>query len=56
MATLSAKELPAQSPPREDQVWFTPNIASVDMLDLFSNPEQWTSARSQIDVFKFYTV
>jgi hypothetical protein len=56
MAILPAQELPAQSPPREDQVWFTPNIASVDMLDLFNCPEQWPSARSQIDVFKFYTV
>lgn len=40
----------------ENQVWYTPNIASVDMLDLFNNPEQWTSARSNVDVFKFYTV
>jgi len=56
MVILPATELPAQSPPREDQVWFTPNIASVDMLDLFNSPEQWASARSQIDVFKFYTV
>jgi hypothetical protein len=38
------------------KVWFTPNIASVDMLDLFKKPEQWASARSKIDVFKFYTV
>jgi hypothetical protein len=38
------------------KVWFTPNLASVDMLDLFNNPEQWESARSKIDVFKFYTV
>ena len=40
----------------QNQVWYTPNLASVDMLDLFNNPEQWTSARSQVDVFKFYTV
>jgi len=26
------------------------------MLDLFNQPEQWNSARSKIDVFKFYTV
>ncbi len=37
------------------QVWFTPNVGSVDMLDLFTQPEQWDSARSKIDVFKFYT-
>jgi hypothetical protein len=56
MVILPAQRLPAQSPPRENQVWFTPNLASVDMLDLFNNPEQWDLARSQIDVFKFYTV
>ena len=56
MVVLPAQELPAQSPSREEQVWFTPNIASVDMLDLFNSPEQWDSARSQIDVFKFYLV
>ncbi|MCD4690072.1 T9SS type A sorting domain-containing protein [bacterium] len=56
MAVLPVQELLAQSPSREDQVWFTPNIASVDMLDLFTSPEQWATARSQIDVFKFYTV
>ena len=40
----------------QNQIWYTPNIASVDMLDLFTNPEQWPSARSNIDVFKFYLV
>lgn len=40
----------------QNQIWFTPNLASVDMLDLFNQPEQWDSARSNIDVFKFYTV
>ena len=38
------------------KVWYTPNIASVDMLDLFNQPEQWDSARSKVDVFKFYLV
>ncbi|MCK4414486.1 MAG: T9SS type A sorting domain-containing protein [Candidatus Eisenbacteria sp.] len=56
VAILPATELSAQPPPRQDQVWFTPNLASVDMLDLFNNPDEWDSARSQIDVFKFYTV
>ena len=42
-------------PTDSSKVWFTPNIASVDMLDLFNNPEQWDSARSKIYVFKFYT-
>jgi hypothetical protein len=55
VAALPAKnhsETP-QSPQAE--IWFTPNVASVDMLDLFSAPEQWVSARSRIDVFKFYS-
>ncbi|MCD4849166.1 MAG: T9SS type A sorting domain-containing protein [Candidatus Aegiribacteria sp.] len=55
MIILPAKELLAQSPQRQNQIWFTPNVGSVDMLDLFNNPEQWDSARSKIDVFKFYT-
>jgi len=37
------------------KVWFTPNVGSVDMLDLFNQQEQWDSARLKIDVFKFYT-
>ena len=37
------------------QVWFTPNIGSPDMLDLFVRPEKWELARSQVDVFKFYS-
>ena len=46
---------PDTTPP-QNQIWFTPNLASVDMLDLFNQPEQWDSTRSNIDVFKFYTV
>ncbi len=38
----------------QDQIWFTPNIGSVDMLDLFESPEQWATARSHTQVFKFY--
>lgn len=37
----------------EKEVWFTPNIGSPDMLDLFTRPEQWSRARSQVRVFKF---
>ena len=44
--------------PLQDQysVWFTPNIACVDMLEMFTAPEEWNLARDRIDVFKFYTV
>ncbi len=45
---------PAGGDVLQDQVWFTPNIGSADMLDLFSSPEQWASARSEVQVFKFY--
>ena len=40
---------------QEKQVWFTPNLASEDMLDLFTRPEQWQRARSEVTVFKFYS-
>jgi hypothetical protein len=36
------------------QVWFTPNIGSPDLADLFTRPEAWSVARGRIDVFKFY--
>jgi hypothetical protein len=51
MVGLEVHSQPADS----SMVWFTPNVGSVDMLDLFNQPEQWDSARSRIDVFKFYT-
>ncbi len=38
----------------QTEVWFTPNLASRDMLRLFSNPTEWFRARSRINVFKFY--
>ncbi len=45
---------PAENQVDQDQIWFTPNIGSVDMLDLFASPEQWATARSHTQVFKFY--
>jgi hypothetical protein len=54
VAALPAKNHSESQQPPQSEVWFTPNQASVDMLDLFSTPEQWESARSRIDVFKFY--
>ena len=38
-------------PNQNTEVWFTPNSGSVDMLNLFNNPEQWPTARAIIDVF-----
>lgn len=36
------------------EVWFTPNLGSRDMLELFTQPRQWRGARASTDVFKFY--
>ncbi len=53
-----APSSPVRAPDRatvlEDKTWFTPNLGSVDMLDLFASPERWATARSMVDVFKFY--
>ena len=34
-------------------VWFSPGGETPDLLDLFYKPEQWTGARSRVNVFKF---
>jgi hypothetical protein len=34
--------------------WLCPNIASIDLLDMFVEPEQWAYARPHVGVFKFY--
>jgi hypothetical protein len=39
---------------RGPQVWYTPNIGSADMVDLFEHPEQWPRARSHTHFFGFY--
>jgi len=42
------------SPATGRQVWFGPNMGSVDMIELFTQPSQWRAARPSTDVFKFY--
>jgi hypothetical protein len=37
-----------------DRIWFSPGPGTLDYLQLFENPGQWTRARSVISVFKFY--
>jgi hypothetical protein len=37
-----------------DRIWFSPGPGTLDYLQLFENPEQWTRARSVVSVFKFY--
>jgi hypothetical protein len=41
-------------PVSADRIWFSPGPGTLDYLQLFENPEQWTRARSVISVFKFY--
>ncbi len=42
---------------KENQkVFLGPNVQSRDMLKLFSHPEEWEKARSQIDILQFYFV
>lgn len=59
-APSSPSERPAASPtpqptPLPDElVWFAPNMGSTDYAALFSDPDAWAAARSQVDVFKFY--
>jgi hypothetical protein len=36
------------------EVWFAPNVASPDMIELFSQPERWSRARDAVTVFTFY--
>jgi hypothetical protein len=36
------------------ELWFAPNIGSVDLLDLFRRPEQWATARAQIRTLQLY--
>lgn len=48
--TLALPEVDLAQP----QVWYAPNMGSVDFLGLFSQPESWEKARERVDVFKFY--
>jgi hypothetical protein len=46
---------PMPTPMPSDLVWFGPNMGSLDYAELFTRPEQWSEARSRINVFKFHT-
>lgn len=54
-ARPTSTSTPAPTPVPSDLVWFAPNMGSRDYNELFTKPEQWSTARSQINVFKFYT-
>jgi hypothetical protein len=50
-----ASALPADSAPApRDRIWFSPGPGTLDYLRLFDQPDEWTRARSVVDVFKFY--
>jgi hypothetical protein len=34
-----------------DRIWFGPNPGTLDMLRMFEHPEEWTTARSVMDVY-----
>ena len=55
-ASLAAFPSRANSalPVAADRIWFSPGPGTLDYLQLFDHPEQWTRARSVISVFKFY--
>lgn len=54
LPTSPSSSYPGSGSNLRSEVWLTPNLASRDMLNLFSKPDQWTEARSKINVFKFY--
>jgi hypothetical protein len=62
-STTAATPSPAPDPtplalppidPAAPQVWFAPNMGSLDFPELFSMPERWAAARGRLDVFQFY--
>jgi hypothetical protein len=52
LCTVGCKDCNPMSPASElggaREVWVSPNIGSRDFLDLFSNPDAWSTARSKI--------
>lgn len=54
LALLVLVDCASPAPPEDDSVWFTPNLGSLDLVDLFSRPDGWARARSSTRVFKFY--
>ncbi len=53
--TSTTEPTPAPTPVPTDLVWYAPNMGSRDYADLFMKPEQWSAARSRINILKFYT-
>lgn len=36
------------------ELWFAPNIGTLDTLDLFRRPDEWAEARRYVTTFQFY--
>ena len=36
------------------RIWFAPNLASRDMVRLFTHPKEWQETRKHVGVFQFY--
>lgn len=52
VAVLAGGALEAQSRPLDsDRIWFSPNPGTLDMLRMFEHPEEWSRARSLINVY-----
>jgi hypothetical protein len=43
-----------QSAVAQGAVWFSPNVGSTDLLELFTEPHRWPQARSRVSVVQFY--
>jgi len=49
---LTGHAISAQARPLDsDRIWFSPNPGTLDMLRMFEHPEEWSRARSIINVF-----
>lgn len=44
----------AAAPAATDAMWFAPGPGTLDYINLFEDPDQWSNARQLVDVFKFY--
>ena len=56
LAILAAAPFGATAalPVSADRIWGSPGPGTLDDLNLFEEPEQWTRARAVVSVFKFY--
>lgn len=55
-ATLDDREAPGveRAAVAAESVWFSPNVGSLDLQRLFTEPERWPRAREKVGVMQFY--